>query len=203
MNNNVLKGFSIFLGIFYGIFYLVSIYKYITAFKLDKLIASLSLLASIFIPFIASKLLLKKRIELSPLFHIIFLSFIFAASYLGTVCNFYNIYPWWDTVLHFLSGVFFAMLGVYLINIFTLKKVIGHIKSLALILFISLCLSITATTLWEVFEYICDTLLKTDMTNHSLDDTMIDTISGCLGALATCIIIYYIKCRKGNNKKSQ
>ena len=56
---------------------------------------------------------LPKRLQL------IITLFIFAAQILGEIGDFYEKIPWWDTMLHTISGVVLGLVGflfVYLLN---------------------------------------------------------------------------------------
>lgn len=105
----------------------------------------------------------KFKIELPNTLEIIILLFIFSAEILGEINNFYNIIPYWDTVLHTINGFLAAGVGFSLIDL--LNKNITSIKlSPLFVAIVSFCFSMTIGVLWEFYEYISDnSLLHTDM----------------------------------------
>ena len=51
------------------------------------------------------------RIELPSALEVIVLVFVFAAEILGEISSFYEIFPFWDTVLHTMNGFLAAAIG--------------------------------------------------------------------------------------------
>lgn len=116
---------------------------------------------------------------------------------LGSALRYYDRYAWWDRVVHFLSGLLFFSLGISLT-----QKAPG--LSLAGVLLFSFCLSLAMHDIWEVSEFLVDSIFHTDhqhwqkhskVINHQPDkamqppglvDTMMDTIVGIIGAIVAC-----------------
>lgn len=189
MINKLIYRVSLFIAFIFSLSYSITLF---THRKLDKIIACIFLIISTFVPFIISRLGFKKDIKLNPLFHFIFLVYIFLSSYLGTVLDFYKKFPWWDKMLHLAGGIIFSLLGIYVINILIDKGVIGYINSNTIIPFIAFCFSSIVSSLWEIFEYLMDVFFHTNMTDRNLDDTMIDMIAFSIGGLIICTIYYFI-----------
>ena len=151
------------------------------------------------IPFILSYYANKKRITLRSSFKAASLSFIFGAQYLGELVGFYFTLWWWDLLLHGLAGFYAVLIGESLIKSFINNE--EQISKQRYLIFLSLwafCFSTTISSLWEIFEYIGDGLLKTNMLQEGLRDTFQDLLAGEAMALLTAIIIYL----KGKNSSS-
>ncbi|MBR2543129.1 hypothetical protein IKF03_00795 [Candidatus Saccharibacteria bacterium] len=107
-----------------------------------------------FIPFLAQKFL---KIQLSTILKIVYFLFIFAALILGEVFAFYGPFPFWDIVLHVLSGFVLAGIGFSLIEIVARGK-----QPRGLMLLFAFCFSVTAGILWECVEFSFDMMVRTD-----------------------------------------
>jgi hypothetical protein len=119
-------------------------------------------------------------------------------TYLGSGFRFYDLYLWWDRSLHFLSGILFFSFGIALT-----EKVPG--VGLAGTLIFSFALSLALHEIWEVLEFLADSIFHTDhqhwqkhssVVNHQpksaiqppgLVDTMVDTIAGIIGTIVACL----------------
>lgn len=108
--------------------------------------------------------LLKKwlRIIIPLGLYIVIALFAFNALVLGDALNFYGRYPWWDSVLHFHSGIILSFVGLWLIHLIMEKnsKYIYFNKyflSLFIVMF-----SLGMGALWEIGEYTCDGLFHTN-----------------------------------------
>ncbi|MBR3253140.1 hypothetical protein IKF85_00230 [Candidatus Saccharibacteria bacterium] len=88
---------------------------------------------------------------------ITFYLFVFAALVLGEVFAFYGPFPFWDIILHFLSGFVLAGIGLSLIEIMNKEKC----KKGFTLLF-AFCFSVTLGILWECLEFGFDMTLRTD-----------------------------------------
>ncbi len=107
------------------------------------------------------------KIDFPNLFEIIIMLFIFSAEILGEINNFYNVIPYWDTILHTLNGFLCAGIGFSLFDL--LNKNIDSINLSPLFLtIISFCFSMTIGVMWEVFEYSADRYLQLDMQKDEL-----------------------------------
>ena len=121
--------------------------------------------------------------------------FIFAAQYLGEMHNFYDLIPWWDTVLHTTSGVLLGIIGfmfVYLLNEKG-KNNAKFILSPIFVLLFAFCFSMTMAVFWEFFEFSMDRLFATNMQKFRFDgqdglfDTMTDLFVAMIGTLFSMI----------------
>lgn len=96
------------------------------------------------------------------------LLFLAIGSVLGTGYGVYSKIPFFDSLLHFLSGIIFACLGYTLMNL-VIGKIDTNKKYFACVLF-GFFFSLAIASLWEIFEYTINQTLGFDM----LEDTMIN-----------------------------
>lgn len=139
-----------------------------------------------------------------------FTLFTFLAMFLGEILSFYDHFPWWDSMLHFSSGVMFGIIG-YMLFI-SLNRDCGIRKRLnpvSVVLFV-FCFSVSCGTVWEIFEFAGDTLFRMNMqrwmnnyspaewvalhnvsnaSNPGLMDTMKDIINDTFGTLFSIAVI--------------
>lgn len=89
------------------------------------------------------------------------LLFLAGGAILGSCYNFYILVPFFDLLLHTLSGVLFACLGFSLAQLFFGEKT-GTKAFFGKLLF-GVCFSLTVAVAWELFEYTCSALFGLDM----------------------------------------
>ena len=115
----------------------------------------------------------KWHVHLSDTLINIILLFIFAAEVLGEISEFYIHIPWWDTMLHTLSGFLIAGVGFSLVHLLNSNKKILFSLSPFFIALTAFCFSMTVGVFWEFIEFGSDQLLGVDMQK----DTVIHKIS--------------------------
>jgi len=164
-------------------------------FKHDykKFVPAVVTIVLTFVPWLLSRI----HIQIDTLTEFLFLTVVFMAVCLGSGYRYYDRLSWWDRIIHFLSGIMFFGFGISLAG---KSPNVG----LAGTLLFSFTLSLALHEIWEVFEFIVDSIFRTDhqhwqkhssVVNHQPDkaiqppglvDTMIDTIAGMIGAIAAC-----------------
>lgn len=116
--------------------------------------------------------------------------FVFLTLFLGSLSDFYERFAWWDTLLHFQSGMLLGIIGFVLI--YLLNR--GGVGKLALspffLSFFALSFSMAVGVVWEIYEYAADSLFGFNMQRTGLDDTMADLIVNTVGALVVSIVAY-------------
>lgn len=128
-------------------------------------------------------------------FYLIF-TFMFAAMYLGSVIDFYEIIPGYDKILHLISGAIIALIGYILFLSLIKGDAKGTFNPMMGVLF-SIIFSIAAAGVWEIWEFSTDQLFGFTSQNNSLIDTMWDIICGTVMGLITNIpIMMYVKGKK-------
>lgn len=134
----------------------------------------------------------KYKINFPVEFQFILTLFLFASLFLGEVAGFYDIFWWWDVLLHTGAGVAFGFISFLILYTLYFR---GRITSSAfLIAVFSFTFAVAMGTIWEIFEFTSDILLGTSMQKSGLTDTMFDNIVNAFGALFVSILGYlYIK----------
>jgi hypothetical protein len=102
------------------------------------------------------------NIEFPSLYESIIYLFIFSAEILGEINNFYEIFPYFDTILHTINGFLCAGLGFSMIDVLNKRSKKFSLSPLYLAI-AAFCFSMTIGVMWEFFEYGADKLLMTDM----------------------------------------
>ena len=130
-------------------------------------------------------------------FYILAMIFHFFAASLGSVINLYNYIGFYDKLVHYFSGIVLAEAGIIIINyIFEKRRMIND--NIVKLLF-SFFFSAACAGFWEIYEFTADNILNINMQGAN-SNTMGDIISGTLGALTYCLIMYTVYRRKNNKK---
>ncbi len=111
------------------------------------------------------------------------LIFILLSVFAGRALEIYQIIPFWDKILHFLSGFVFVSAGK---NIYI--KLNGTKENNALMNLFVLSFAIAAAGMWEIYEFTIDKLFHTVAQNGSLDDTMWDIIAGSTSSVIAILL---------------
>ena len=158
------------------------------------LLYCISAIAGLFVPHIIKKWW---GFAISGTMSVIYTGFIFAALFLGTLMNFYDIFPFWDDMLHFFSGITLAILGFAILDIMQ-KQTPQRISAVGVAIF-ALCFAMALGKLWEIYEFLIDYFLGTNtqrfmdsdgvpfVGQEALMDTMIDMIFNTAGAIIASI----------------
>ncbi len=151
-------------------------------------------LLTLFLSLCIENLLTKYRIILPDFTRMCLDIFLFCSMTLGTGFHYYSKYSWWDMFLHFFSGFMLALVG------HALYKSMTKSGNILLAVLFSLFFAMTCASLWEIYEFVCDQLLHTNMQqsmvnnviigNAGLIDTMTDIIMGAIGSLIGVFAIY-------------
>jgi hypothetical protein len=123
--------------------------------------------------------------------------FVFSTVFLGETGHFYEKFWWWDALWHGLSGIVFGLLG-YAILILTYRRKNVRLAPLFTSVF-AVSFSLAISALWEILEFLVDTITKTTNMQPSGHDTMTDLIIGFAGALISAYSGYrYVRYRERN-----
>lgn len=120
-----------------------------------KITMSFSALVLYFVPFFLSQ---KFKLKLPAVLEVTFYLFIFAALILGETFAFYGPFPFWDIILHYLSGFLLAGVGLSIVEAAVKKDKTSRFFK---ILF-AFCFSIAVGILWECLEFTFDMTVRTD-----------------------------------------
>lgn len=147
------------------------------------------------------------KIQLDESLKISLILFIFGAQCLGTSLEFYDKFPWWDTMLHTASGLIFFLVGVTVIKQLS-KKTENKLIDNKIILAFGICFALSTGVVWEIFEFVVDIILEENMQlakglvgQDAIMDTMIDLISVTVGTIFMAIL-QYIKDTKNKKLKN-
>lgn len=156
------------------------------------------------------------KIEIPSRMMIVFILFIYAATFLGEVRNFYYTVPHFDTILHTLSGGMIGALGFSIIAFLNNSDKIPVTLSPLFVACFTFCFALALGGIWEIYEFLADGIMNTNMQKFALEDgtmligraavadTMKDIIVDALGALAISVIGYIsVKYEKGWVEKMQ
>ena len=154
----------------------------------------------ILITFVPLFLERKFRVFIPPEFVLLSIAFVFASLFLGEVHGYYDRYWWWDIVLHTGSGFLLGIIGFLLVHVLNETEDIGiHMKP-GFVAFFAFLFAVGTGALWEIFEFVMDSLFAMNMQKQmlgdpsGLTDTMWDLIVDTLGALAITVLGYgYLK----------
>lgn len=149
--------------------------------------------------------------------------FAFCGNCVANVWRLYDVFPAWDMVLHSLSGVLFAAVGLGFASLLLSNQPLGKQKVITVILF-TLFFSLSVGFLWEVFEFLVDTINPSSSTQGwaegilesfpdgtylvssrrgtAILDTMEDMILHLTGSLVTLIPLFIAFLKKPARMRS-
>jgi hypothetical protein len=119
------------------------------------------------------------HLEIPLDFELLIVLFVYASLFLGEAGRFYDLFWWWDIMLHSVSGIIFGCLGF--IILFFLNKAKKIKTNSFWICFFALAFACLISVSWEIFEFFMDQVFATNM-QKGLANTMIDLIVGIGGA---------------------
>ncbi len=114
-------------------------------------------------------------IDLPPALETVVFLFIFAAEILGEISSFFTKVPYWDAMLHTVTGFLMAAVGFALVDILNRNENVSFRLSPFFLSVVAFCFSMTIGVLWEFFEFTADQLLHIDMQKDSIV-TAINTV---------------------------
>lgn len=121
-------------------------------------------------------------------------AFVFLTLYLGHAQRFYSNVPYWDTLLHFLSGILLGAIGyVLVLNFSRNENAHTHFHPAFISLFV-FAFSVSVGALWEIGEFLAGPLFDHRWT-MILSDTMLDLLADTLGAILVGAL-GYLRARK-------
>lgn len=139
---------------------------------------------------------------------IMYYVFLYCAIYLGEIRNFYYLIPYWDSILHAFSGAMLGALGFILVDILNKDEHVRVNLSPFFVSVFAFCFALAVGSLWEVYEFACDSALGLNMQKHTteagvalmgteaLSDTMKDIIVDALSALAVSVLGFITKLKR-------
>ncbi|MGG0383137.1 membrane-spanning protein [Priestia endophytica] len=150
-------------------------------------------LGGIFASALPLLLLFSKNIPFPTLIIIGYYLFLFCTLFLGSIEEFYGRFKWWDATLHFYKGIYMGAIAISLYKLCVPKQTRDYVSKWILFLFV-LSVSVNATAVWEIYEFVGDLTFTRTMQSGGNTDTMYDMIIGIVGGLL--VAIYSIVRRK-------
>ena len=130
---------------------------------------------------LAPCILIKTKYKLSDIELFFYYLFVFFAYFLGSVVNLYNLIWWYDVFMHFCSGFFTFMIGIFILSREKVQT------SVWFQIFFGICVVMLVAGIWEFFEFGADLLLGMDLQHH-LDTGVVDTMEDMLAAFGGGIL---------------
>ncbi len=156
---------------------------------------------TLFLTFVPAMVQKNLRFNLPLEMELTVVIFIYAGIFLGEVHDFYIRFWWWDTLLHTIAGVVLGFAGFMFLYILYRQNRLKADPSI--IAFFAFCFALSMGLLWEIFEFLVDSIFGADMqksrglegdTRLGLMDTMWDLIADSIGALFSSVSGYiYLK----------
>lgn len=138
-------------------------------------------LASFVLPFLPVFVEKLFRVKVSLKLQLIYYVFLFVSLYMGINMDLYKTVPFFDKVVHLLSGALSILLGHYALVFFKMERSPKLFRAVFMV-----CLAVTIGVIWEFFEFGCDKLLGQSMqqlVSVGVDDTMYDLLAATAGAI--------------------
>lgn len=137
-------------------------------------------------------LILKRFIKIDEKDKLEFYIFIFIAEFLGCIVNLFKYISWFDTLSHFVSGIYFFIIGLKVLR--TINKY--DEKNTFFNILFAIAISLSSACIWEIFEFSIDNLFNMNL-QHNIDtgviDTMEDIIACTTGAFISGLSYYFYR----------
>ena len=151
----------------------------------------------------------KLKISIPSAMVFLYVLFLYCAIFLGEVGKFYYNVPHWDTMLHAFSGGMCGALGFAFVSYLNKTDKVPMSLSPFFVALFAFCFAVTIGVFWEIYEFVFDAILQTNMQKFMLEsgenligrsalaDTMKDLIVDCVGAFVVSLV-GFISLKKGN-----
>lgn len=178
--------------------------------KSDYVLMLLQCGVGVIIMFLPSFIERRFSVDIPNRMEVWYFIFLFAAIYLGEVQDFYYRVPYWDVILHAISGAMLGALGFVIVSLLTDSEKTNARLSPVLVTLFAFCFALASGTVWEIYEFLADGLLGTNMQKfitadgtvligrEALADTMEDLIVDAISSLVICVLGYFSLKRKAN-----
>lgn len=181
----------LFIFIFIGsMYYAVSVLR---EQDLYQFLIVITVIPVILFPYLIQRI---GRIKIPNMLESLYMIFIFLGYFLGSIMKFYGKIPFYDLIIHFISGILSAMVAYYLYKVYNRKG-----GNLFTVIFFVLGITALIAVSWEIFEFVCDKIFKKNaqhVIESGVDDTMTDMIVALFGAvLYNLLYILYTVKKKG------
>lgn len=120
------------------------------------------------------------HVQLPSAMEITLTCFIFAALFLGEISAFYYRFPWWDLMLHTISGFVIGAIGFSLIQLLNKNEKVKISLSPLFVAIFTFTFALGVGALWEIFEFAADHIVGSNMQKYMLDEETIKSISNTI-----------------------
>lgn len=155
--------------------------------RLGRVPTDIAIYFVLLIPFI-----LKIFIKIDEKDKLEFYIFIFIAEFLGCIVNLFKYISWFDTLSHFVSGIYFFIIGLKVLRIINKYDE----KNMFFNILFAIAISLSSACIWEIFEFSIDNLFNMNL-QHNIDtgviDTMEDIIACTTGAFISGLSYYFYR----------
>jgi len=170
--------------------------------KSDYIFLLSQCLIGIICMFLPGFLAKKIRIHIPSTTYLIYVLFLYCTLFLGEIRNFYYSVPHWDTIMHTFSGVIIGALGFSVLSLLNRDQHVTISLSPLFVALFALCFATTVGVTWEIFEFLADSTIGSNMQKFALEDgtllighaaltdTMKDIIVDVLGSLVASVLGY-------------
>lgn len=211
---------ALFIFVSMGISMIVTIFEIFTSpsvqpasgpkvtLKSDYIFLLVEIILGIIILALPSIISRRFKFEIPGLVYLMFIVFLYASIYLGTIQQFYSNVPHWDKILHTFSGAMLGAIGFSFVSLLNANENVVLKMKPGFVAIFSFCFAVTLGAFWEVYEYTFDAILNLNMQRFALsngtplvgraalEDTMTDIIVDIIGAIVIAII-GYVALKKG------
>ena len=183
--------------------------------KSDYVLMILQCLVGSIVIFLPSKAEKRFNIDIPDIMEVMYFLFLFCAIYLGEVRNFYFKVPYWDMILHGFSAAMLGAFGFIIVNFLNDTEKLNIRLTPFFVSLFAFCFAVTCGAVWEIYEFLADGLLGTNMQKFitadgtvmigrdAVSDTMEDMIVDACGALIVTVVGYYHLCLQGKRAKDR
>lgn len=134
------------------------------------------------------------KLKIAPFMQLIYELYLILHFILGEICNFYVVFNYYDTILHFTTAILLSILGYSIIHYYLDDKVI-FIQVLFAFLF-----ALSSEFFWEILEFSIDHFFDTNMQrfikngivlkgHEALKDTIKDMVVASIGSSSISFLI--------------
>jgi hypothetical protein len=139
----------------------------------------------------------KFHVKLPQTLELVIILFLYATLFLGEVQDYYNVFWWWDVLMHGIAALALGFIGVGFLYELD-KKTVIKANPLSLVFF-GFCFAVAIGTIWEIIEFTIDQFFGTNMQKSGLMDTMGDLIVTVVGGFIVAFFGFFYL-RKQNKK---
>lgn len=140
--------------------------------------------------------------NVSDQMYYITLAFVYFASPVGSVLNFYRSVGPYDKIVHFFSGILIAAFGYMIIWRLIRKNNVGkneYNKLNGISILFSILAAWAGAGLWEIMEFTMDIIASGTM-QRGMVDTITDMIAGDIGGICYGLVMILVLKKKINNR---